>query len=169
MTDFGRRFGDMFKSTYDSNEDGVIAVAQTEADMKLSTYDPNEDGVIAVAQTAAVKFVARADPGAYDFDQDDLTVDNDWNDLDLSNIVTAGAAVVILRVRLQATSTGKHFDMRGYESLGTWTTMRMYSVEATRIHSQTVFLPLDSARVVQYNTNNTTFTYIWGVVAGWFI
>ncbi|MBA7607363.1 hypothetical protein ES703_14522 [subsurface metagenome] len=55
MTDFGRRcgLGDMLKSVYDSNEDGVIAVAQTQADMTKAVYDSNEDGVIAVAQTEA--------------------------------------------------------------------------------------------------------------------
>ena len=55
MTDFGRRTGtgDMLKAVYDPNEDGVIAVAQTEADMKRSVYDANLDGVIAVAQTEA--------------------------------------------------------------------------------------------------------------------
>jgi len=43
----------MLKSVYDSDEDGVIAVAQTEADMTKSVYDTDEDGVIAVAQTEA--------------------------------------------------------------------------------------------------------------------
>ncbi|RLJ01551.1 MAG: hypothetical protein DRP08_05375 [Candidatus Aenigmatarchaeota archaeon] len=37
--------GIMRKVTYDPDNDGVIAVAQTEADMKKSVYDPNEDGV----------------------------------------------------------------------------------------------------------------------------
>lgn len=55
MTDFGRRAGqgDMLKSVYDPNEDGVIAVAQTEADMTRAVYDPNLNGIIAVAQTEA--------------------------------------------------------------------------------------------------------------------
>ena len=43
----------MLKSVYDPNLDGVIALAQTEADMKRSVYDANLDGVIAIAQTEA--------------------------------------------------------------------------------------------------------------------
>ena len=64
MTDFGRRsgVGDMLKAVYDPNEDGVIAVAQTEADMKRSVYDANLDGVIAVAQTEADMTKAVYDP-----------------------------------------------------------------------------------------------------------
>jgi len=39
----------MTKEVYDPDDDGVIAVAQTEADMKKSVYDPNEDGKIALS------------------------------------------------------------------------------------------------------------------------
>ena len=48
MTDFGKKFGvgDMLKSVYDSDEDGVIAVAQTEADMTKAVYDTADDGFV---------------------------------------------------------------------------------------------------------------------------
>lgn len=51
MTDFGRRAGqgDMLKSVYDPNEDGVIALAQTEADMTKAAYDPVINALIALA------------------------------------------------------------------------------------------------------------------------
>ena len=58
--------GDMLKSVYDPNLDGVIAVAETEADMKKSVYDPNLDGVIAVAETEA-----DMKKSVYDSDADD--------------------------------------------------------------------------------------------------
>jgi hypothetical protein len=44
MTDFGRRPDEMLKNVYDPDDDGVIAVAQTEADMKKEVYDQNDDG-----------------------------------------------------------------------------------------------------------------------------
>lgn len=46
MTDFGRRAGDMFRSVYDCDLDGVIAIGQTEADMKKSAYDANANSVV---------------------------------------------------------------------------------------------------------------------------
>lgn len=46
MTDFGRRLSDMLKSDYDPDEDGVIAVAQTEADMTKAVYDDDDDGQV---------------------------------------------------------------------------------------------------------------------------
>lgn len=42
--------GDMKKSTYDPNLDGVIDVAETEADMTKAVFDPDADNKIAKAQ-----------------------------------------------------------------------------------------------------------------------
>jgi len=39
----------MTKDVYDPDDDGVIAIGQTEADMKKANYDPNEDGKIALS------------------------------------------------------------------------------------------------------------------------
>lgn len=51
MTEMGRRVGagDMLKSVYDPNEDGVIAVAQTQADMTKAAYDTVIDALVALA------------------------------------------------------------------------------------------------------------------------
>ena len=57
--------GDMKKSVYDPDADGVIACEQTEADMKKATYDSNEDGIIATAQTEA-----DMEKSTYDSDED---------------------------------------------------------------------------------------------------
>jgi len=38
----------MEKATYDPNGDGIISVANTEADMTKARYDPNDDGIIAL-------------------------------------------------------------------------------------------------------------------------
>lgn len=43
---FFKGAGDMSKTTYDPNDDGVIAVAQTEADMKKTVYDTDDDGKV---------------------------------------------------------------------------------------------------------------------------
>jgi len=43
---FFKGSGDMAKSTYDPNDDGVIAVAQTEADMKETVYKGSGTGIV---------------------------------------------------------------------------------------------------------------------------
>jgi hypothetical protein len=43
-----RKGGDMMRSVYDPDLDGVIAVAQTEADMKKSVYDTDNNGYIEI-------------------------------------------------------------------------------------------------------------------------
>ena len=64
MTDFGRRSagGDMLKALYDPNEDGVIAVAQTEADMTKAVYDP----VVAAIQALAAAHKTQHQNGGTD-------------------------------------------------------------------------------------------------------
>jgi len=51
MTEMGRRsgIGDMLTSVYDPNEDGVIAVAQTEADMEKADYDSVINALVSLA------------------------------------------------------------------------------------------------------------------------
>jgi len=55
VTDFGRRMGagDMLKSVYDPNADGVIAAAQTEADMTKAVYDTDDDAKVNEAEPHA--------------------------------------------------------------------------------------------------------------------
>lgn len=57
MTDMGRRAGggDMYKSVYDPNDDGVIAVAQTQADMTKAVYDPVLNTLVALAASHATQ------------------------------------------------------------------------------------------------------------------
>lgn len=64
MTDFGRREGggDMKKSTYDPNNDGVIALAQTEADMTTAVYG----GIIAALQALAAAHKTQHEDGGSD-------------------------------------------------------------------------------------------------------
>jgi len=48
MTDFGRRAGgDMMKSVYDEDDDGIISIMHTRADMETATYDPTKTGIVA--------------------------------------------------------------------------------------------------------------------------
>jgi len=60
----GRRsgVGDMLQSVYDPNEDGVIAVAQTQADMTKAVYDP----VVAAIQALAAAHKTQHQNGGTD-------------------------------------------------------------------------------------------------------
>lgn len=52
--------GDMKKSDYDPNKDGVIAFAETEADMKKAVYDTDGDGKADVYQLDAFQLTKKA-------------------------------------------------------------------------------------------------------------
>jgi len=64
MTEMGRRVGtgDMLKSVYDPNLDGVIALAQTQADMTKAVYDP----VVAAIQALAAAHKTQHQNGGTD-------------------------------------------------------------------------------------------------------
>ena len=64
MTEMGRRSGggDMLKSVYDPNLDGVIALAQTQADMTKAVYDP----VVAAIQALAAAHKTQHQNGGTD-------------------------------------------------------------------------------------------------------
>jgi len=57
----------MWKETYDPDDDGVIAIANTEADMKKADWDTNSDDKIDVAKTEADMTKAEYDPNNYGF------------------------------------------------------------------------------------------------------
>ncbi len=57
-------------------------------------------------------YVDRGDPAAVDFDQDDLTLDGNWHDLDLSAIVPFGAKAVNLHMDVSDTHRGHGLELR---------------------------------------------------------
>ena len=88
--------GDMTKAVYDSNLDGVIAMAQLDTlvgNMKKSVYDADLDGVIAVAQTqvkgfenlASVQVVTNGAAAA-------------WADVDCEATVGTGKSLLFVKV-----------------------------------------------------------------------
>ena len=169
MTEMGRRAGDMFKSVYDPDEDGVIAVAQTEADMKLSTYDPNEDGVIAVAQTEAVKYVDRGDPDAYDFALTNLTADDAWRDLDLSGILPAGVRLAHLFLHVHCVEASIYSWLRENGNSNEINVTRFCTGAERSPRGVSRLVRCDEDRKIEYRIAVATWIFYKIQVVGWFI
>lgn len=147
MTDFGKRPGDMFKAVYDSDEDGVIATAQTEAD----------------------KFVDRGDPAAYDWTVIDFTTDGNWHDLDCSSIVPAGATFILFRLRIRDNLTATEFFLRKKGNSNSINIARILITAINLRIDQSFLVACDANRVVEYGGTVATFTTLDLVVAGWII
>jgi hypothetical protein len=114
-------------------------------------------------------FVDRGDPSAYDFTLTDFTTDGNYYDLDLSAIVPAGAKAVIIRIIAQDDATGSIVLFRKNG------TSNAYNIMGVRTQVSGVFadgiaiVAVDTNRVVEYRTSNTTYSAINVSVCGWFI
>lgn len=191
MTDFGKRTGDMFKSTYDPDKNGVIAAAQTEADMKKSVYDIDASNIVDDSESTAAhatkhqyagtdqinatgllgrkNLVNRGDPFLSDFTETNLTTNATWQDLDLSAIVPAGATAVELRCGINdgLVASVIIFRKKGHTHL--YNAQALYIQVANIPYDCTFTLFCDANRLIEYYATNTTWTNINIIVLGWWI
>jgi hypothetical protein len=119
------------------------------------------------ASTVGEIFVGRGDPAAYDWDETDLTLDETWNDLDLSSVVWDGASAVLLRVAVVDETPGLEFKMRQNGNSNAINVEEIATQVANQGHQQSFILSCDSAEMVEYWGTNTTWSGIDIVVAGW--
>lgn len=193
MSEFGRRVGDMLKSVYDPDKDGIIAIAQTEADIteaevdsKISTHksDANahhaklhkanhqsggSDEIDLTGLSGKSLVVDRGDPSAFDWSLLDLTIDGNWHDLDCSGIVPEGAKFIWFRLYLIDDVTGSWFQMRKKGNSNVYNTLTVLTQAANIPIEAQGFVACDENRMVQYRATNTTFTMIYLLVRGWII
>ena len=121
MTDFGRRsgVGDMLKSVYDANDDGVVDEVPAHkishqdagsdevslAGLAIDAHAPSheDDGVDEVDATGLAGsggFADRGDPEAHFKTIGDFTTDGTWRDIDCSGVVAVGAVAIIFSVTI---------------------------------------------------------------------
>lgn len=112
-------------------------------------------------------YVDRGDPAVYDFAKEDLTKDGAWHDLDLSNIVPAGAKAVLLvghvegngsdwTIRFRKNGNTNEINHGGMETLRP-------NVERCRMMDVAV----DTNRVVEYNADNQAWATLDLAVRAW--
>lgn len=112
-------------------------------------------------------FSDRGDPASADYDENDLTLDGSWYDLDLSGIVPAGTTVVLLQVRVNSATAGSWMQFRKNGNSNT------SAVQAVKINASNgynhgcLLVACDSSRVIEYWAHSTMATVLL-TVTGWF-
>lgn len=128
----------------------------------------NIAGLSGLAADTQHSFVDRGDPAVVDFDQNDLTKDSNWYDLDLSSIVPANTKAILLSVFGAATATNKIIAFRKNGNANEYNAGRLDTQAAgVRLDSQ-ILVACDSSRVVEYFASTATWLYIGITVCGWF-
>ena len=114
-------------------------------------------------------FVDRGDNNTWDFMLENLTINDEYHDLDLSAIVPAGAVAVVIRVFLLGTA-GQRIAFRKKGNV------QEYNSSISRLQSagiefeNEVLVFLDSNRIIEYVGHSAEgFTNINFSVRGWFL
>lgn len=115
-----------------------------------------------------LRYVDRGDPVDYDFTINDLITDQDWHDLDLSNIIPENVLEVRLRVRLRTPSlAGIQFRKKGNVNVIN-VSMKKVPVVNVYYHGD-VRVTCNKDRVIQYLAGPVSWIAIDITVRGWFI
>lgn len=111
----------------------------------------------------------RGDPADLDWDEGDLTADNDWHDLDLSGIVPDKATLVGIFTEVRDNLVNQIFRVRTKGNVNTRNRDQLITVLANVYNSGMLFVAPDADRIIQYRANNTTWTNIQLCITGWFL
>lgn len=169
MTDFGKRFGDMFKSTYDTDDSGVVDEVETYPAHKTDHQDGGADEIDASGLVGRADYVDRGDPASYDWTVGSFTTNGAYHDLDCSSIVPAGAKAIVFRVYLSDETEDVFFQMRKNGNSNGINNSKLFVQTANRTATCDMIVACDSNRVVEYLASNTTITTLSVVIAGWFV
>lgn len=168
MTDFGRRAGtgDMLKSVYDTNDDGVVDQAPAH---KATHQDAGSDEIILTDLTGKSLYVDRGEVSAPDFSVSDFTTDDGYHDLDLSSIVPANAKQVHVSVWLYDNLTSMYLILLKQGRTDLNNALAHFIAVANIATVMDGFVPCDENRIITYRASNTSFTTIDFTVRGWII
>jgi len=118
---------------------------------------------------SGMQYVDRGDVAAYDFAMGDLTIDGNWYDLDLSSIIPANVALVLLYVDCQENSGYKYYQLRTKGYLNGINIEYRRSIAANKNEFQTLLLVPDSNRFIEYMIESATWSLFNIVIRGWFV
>lgn len=121
-----------------------------------------------ITKKAGLRYVARGDAAAYDFDQTTLTQDGAWHTLDLSAIIPANAKLVHLRLGAAASASGRYLRVSPVGYTLNFAIANVATQVANIINEMDAIVPC-SGQQVQYWTTGSAFASLRFVVLGWFL
>ncbi|MBN1823915.1 MAG: hypothetical protein JW803_06325, partial [Endomicrobiales bacterium] len=110
-------------------------------------------------------FIDRGDPLNPDYD--DLDTDGEWHDLDLSSIVPADAKAVLLYVAMRDDTVQVAISLRREGNTNLANVGQLANQVVNAWVTSDYIIPCNSDRVIEYQTDNTTFTDLSITVKGW--
>ena len=121
---------------------------------------------ISGASVIRIELNDRGDPAAIDITEATMTLNNTWQNLDLSAIVPADAAWILLRVQITDTNPGRtlHFSKDGNVNA---ITIPGIIVQVNGVSNEAeILVPCSAARIIEYRGSAALAT-VNIVVLGW--
>lgn len=113
-----------------------------------------------------IELIDRGDPAAYDLTQAAMTMNNTWQNWDLSAIVPAQASWVLLRVQISDPNVGENLYFRKDGNVNAIGTPGIVAQAANITNNQEILVPCSAGRVIEYKAG-AVFGVINIVVLGW--
>lgn len=154
-------------------EDIYAQLGALDADAVQAMIDAAIDDIDITA--TGESFTDRGDPATADFDQDDLTWDGSWHDLDLSGIIDVGTTVVLLRVYYYTDTDKGELLFRTNGNTNEKNVVRVQTLHTAltgqdRTAAEDVLVAPDADGVIEYNRTgdlSSTDTTLQLTVGGW--
>ena len=124
--------------------------------------------IIPGSVTAGGRLISRGDPADYDWTEADLTMNNNYHDLDLSSIVPEGATGVLMAVAIRDSVINTFFGFKPYGNVNGINSFIARIMVANTTYHTTCMMPLDSNRKLEYICS-APFDNVYLCVMGWFI
>lgn len=112
-------------------------------------------------------YVDRGDTSVYDYVKTDLTVDGNWNELDLSGIVPEKAKAVFIAGHLEGVSPSWKIRFRKNGNVNDIVHGGIETLRAGIERHRSSIVALDDDRKIEYNADNQNWTVLSLIVKGW--
>jgi hypothetical protein len=113
-------------------------------------------------------FVNRGDPITIDYDKTTLIADDDWHDLDLSDIVPVGVSAVLFRAYIRSGGIGDYFHLRKRGNENNVAIPGFRTQVEGNYNDQALICAVDDERFIQYLASPVAWTDLTLIILGWF-
>lgn len=122
--------------------------------------------VISGASVVRIELIDRGDPAAFDANQASMTLNDAWQDLDLSAIVPAEAAWILLRSRIHGPDINAYLYFRKNGNANEINTPGQLTQAANVTIEAHILVPCSAARIIEYK-GLASLTVVDITVLGW--
>jgi len=159
----------MFKSDYDSNDDGAVDDSALLEGSDLAEVQYHTPKSHSHPPGATGQYVDRGDPSSWDKGVGDFTTDNTWRLLDLGLIVPDGAIAINVHLQIKSTAADHFINLRKSGLTNAINKLTCRCQVANEWAQAYGIVACTSDRKLDYRGTTTAFTEINLVVCGWLL